>query len=80
MLVRLISLYKFYKYGFIWNNKDSTGNANNVTFKDFIHNNVNLNNKISMFSQNRHKYVNQYDWISDDDGKLLVDYIGKYED
>lgn len=79
-LDRLISLYKFYKYGFIWNNKDTTGSANNVTFKDFIHNNVNLNNKISIFSQNKHKYVNQYDWISDDDDKLLVDYIGKYED
>ncbi len=42
---------------YLIDNADKIKNANNVTFKDFIHNNVNLNNKISMFSQNRHKLL-----------------------
>ena len=84
------------RYHFIRGNQENNGNKfdqadfRGTTFKEFIINKdgrfklkprwVNKSPRIQKIMKDRNPFDDQLDWLTDDDGNIAVDRIGRFED
>lgn len=70
---RMVSVFHYYKHGLEQENKQIRQGLANVEFDEF------LKEHKTLFQWSKSLFKNQLDWITDNKGNVMVDYIARFE-
>lgn len=73
---RLVSMYHFFMQ---WQKKSDKSFLDKSGFAEWLQEDFSVNTKIKFKDQIYRKKTSQLMWLCDEDGKILVDFIGRFE-